>query len=197
MAIPTSGLLESAPGGVTLVRDAGLNTAKASNLAGFLVDTSGNVTVPGTLKVAGAQTGSLVNILDQTTTTALTAAQSGSLVLWDAAAGFTITLPTPAIGLTYEFAVATSVTSSNHKLITSSASIFLYGGLVMTEAADTNAGLGALFNGSSHVACTMNGSTTGGLIGTTFSVTCTSATLWLIEGIVAGSGSLSTPAATS
>lgn len=56
MAVPTSGLLESAMGGLPLVQQFGLNTAKSTNLAGFLVDTSGNTTVPGTLTVTGAAT---------------------------------------------------------------------------------------------------------------------------------------------
>lgn len=49
MAAPTSGLLESAVGGIPLVRDFGLNTAKASNLAGFQVDTSGNPSSNGVI----------------------------------------------------------------------------------------------------------------------------------------------------
>lgn len=151
----------------------------------------------GTFKFpAGATSGQLANVLDQTTTTVLTASQSGSMVLWDAAAGFTITLPAPTIGLQYSFAVATSVTSSNHKLITNTGTVFLYGGVAMGEATGSTT-LEALFNGSSHVSILMNGTTTGGLIGTAFNVTCTSATEWLIEGIVAGSGTLATPASTS
>ena len=52
---PTSGLLETAAGGLPLVRDFGLNTAKASNLAGFQIDTSANVTGAGTI-ASGNQT---------------------------------------------------------------------------------------------------------------------------------------------
>lgn len=55
-APPTSGLLEIAAGGLPLVGISGLNTAKATNLSGFLVDTSGNVTAPGTLAVTGVAT---------------------------------------------------------------------------------------------------------------------------------------------
>lgn len=54
MALPTQGTtLEAA---LPIVQYQGLNTLKASNLAGMLVDTSGNVTVPGTMAVTGAQT---------------------------------------------------------------------------------------------------------------------------------------------
>lgn len=152
----------------------------------------------GTFKFpSGGAVGQVMNIMTQTTTTVLTAAQTGSLVLWNAAAGFTITLPAPVVGLNFSFGVLTSVTSSNHKLITDAGTTFLVGGLVMTESADTNAGLGAAFDGSTDVAVTMNGTTTGGLIGTFFNVYCVAATKWMVEGIVYGSGTLSTPAATS
>jgi hypothetical protein len=54
MALPTTGTtLEAA---VPQVQFNGLNTLKASNLAGFLVDTSGNTTVPGTLAVTSTST---------------------------------------------------------------------------------------------------------------------------------------------
>jgi hypothetical protein len=54
MAAPNYGsTLEGAPGGLPLVSLQGLNTNKAVNFSGFLVDTSGNVTNPGTESVAG------------------------------------------------------------------------------------------------------------------------------------------------
>lgn len=64
MALPQNGTtIEGMAGGVPGVRTFGLNTNQASNLAGFLVDTSGNATLPGTL------TGSYftVNFVGQTT----------------------------------------------------------------------------------------------------------------------------------
>lgn len=196
-AVPTSGLIEG-PGGLPLVRDFGLNTKKASNLAGFLVDASGNVTIPGTLNIAGVQQGQLNNVIDSSAATlTLTAAQSGSTIQLDRAAGTTVTLPAPVIGLNYSFLVQTSVTSNNHKVITDAGTTLILGGVVMTEAADTNAGLGALFNGTTHISILMNGTTTGGLIGTAFNMTCVTATQWYIEGIVAGSGTLATCASTS
>lgn len=141
-------------------------------------------------------TGALNTVTALTTTAALTAAQSGSIILWNAAAGFTITLPAPVVGLQYTLAVQVSVTSSSHKIITNAASVFLLGGVLMSEAAGTTNLIG-LADGAASRAVTMNGTTTGGLIGTTFNLYCISATQWLLEGIVAGSGTLATPIATS
>lgn len=100
MAVPTSGLLEKAPGGLPLVRDFGLNTAKASNLAGFLVDTSGNITVPGTFAVTGVTTFSAPTINKRTASainssaTATAAQVATGYITSTSAAPTTITLPT-------------------------------------------------------------------------------------------------------
>lgn len=192
MAKPAGGLIEGV-GGIPLVQQYGsFNTNKPVNFSGFQVDTSGNVTLPGTA------IGGKSNFIDSNAATlTLTAAQSGSLVGLDRAAGTTVTLPAPAVGLNFNFTVITSVTSNNHKVITDAGTTLILGGVIMTEAADTNAGLGSLFNGTTHISILMNGTTTGGLIGTTFNLTCVTATQWAISGIVAGSGTLATCASTS
>lgn len=100
MAAPTSGLLETAMGGVPLVAQSGLNTAKASNLAGFTVDTSGNTVVPGTLTVTGVTTFNSGNVAKHTasainvTGTATAAQVATGYITSTSAAAVTITLPT-------------------------------------------------------------------------------------------------------
>lgn len=131
----------------------------------------------------------------------LTAAQTGATALFNAAAGFTFTLPAPIPGLRFRFLVTVTNTSSNHKIVTNSASVFLKGSIQMFVE-DTTPGANPgpkdfLFNGTTHVACTMNGSTTGGLHGTWIEVEAISTTQWMIRGIVKGSGTIATPAATS
>lgn len=133
--------------------------------------------------------------------TTLTAAQSGATFCWDAAAGFTVTLPAPVVGLVFDLVVTVTNTSSNHKVITDAATTFLKGS-VLQAVEDTTPAAGAgpkdfLFNGSTHVACTMNGTTTGGLFGTRMRVQCISATVWYVTGYVKASGTIATPAATS
>ena len=134
----------------------------------------------------------------------LTAKESGALVVFDVAAGAVVTLPTPVAGMTFDFVVTTTITSNNAKIITNSSSVFLLGE-VLTYTTATASPAGFAFNGSTHVACTMNGTTTGGIIGTkvtvtalpTTSATSTASTQWFIEGTVVGSGTIATPAATS
>jgi hypothetical protein len=130
-------------------------------------------------------------------TVTLTAAQTGSTVLMDRAAGIVFTLPTAAAGLAFDFYVTTAVTSNAYKVITSVGTELLIGGLLSddTDSSDALAMFNA--NGSSHIAVSMNGTTTGGLVGTRIRVTCLSATKWFVEGTVYGSGTVATPFATS
>jgi hypothetical protein len=129
-------------------------------------------------------------------TRTLTAKESGALCLFDRAAGVVYTLPAPVVGMEFEFATTVTITSNAAKVITNSASVFLLGvvNIILVAAATT---LAAAFNGTTHVAISSNGTTTGGVIGDRFKVTALSSTQWAITGIVSGSGSLATPAATS
>ena len=127
--------------------------------------------------------------------------QSGAVVLMDSAAGIVFTLPAAKVGLKYTFVVSTSVTSNSYKVITSSASQFLQGTILMgLEATTPSATAGPkLFsgNGTTHVAITQNGTTTGGLKGTKIVVECISSTVWNVSGTILGSGIIVTPFATS
>lgn len=126
----------------------------------------------------------------------LTVKESGALVLLDAAAGFTVTLPPPTVGAFFEFMTTVTVTSGTSKVITDAATTFLLGE-VLTYTTATASPAGFAFNGSTHVAIGMNGTTTGGIIGTRFKVEALSSTVWAITGVVVGSGTIATPAATS
>lgn len=122
--------------------------------------------------------------------------ESGARACFDLAAGVVYTLPAPVQGMQFEFYSTVTITSNSAKIITNAATVFLLGE-VFTYTTATASGAGFAFNGSTHVACTMNGTTTGGIIGTRILVTALSATQWMIEGQIVGSGTIATPAATS
>ena len=136
-------------------------------------------------------------VADTGATRSITAGESGSLFLMNRAAGQVYTLPVAPVGFYVDFAVTTSVTSNSYKVITGAGTELLIGGIISDDTDSSNAV--AIFdaNGSTHVACTMNGTTTGGLVGTRLRFTCLSATRWLVEGKVNGSGTVATPFATS
>jgi hypothetical protein len=123
--------------------------------------------------------------------------ESGALCMLDKADGMTWTLPTPKEGAQFEFFTNVGVSGGTIKVVTNSASVFLIGN-VLSYTVATASPAGFNFNGTTHVAIAMQtGGTYGGLVGTRFTVTAISTTQWLITGVLIGSGSLVTPAATS
>ena len=190
-----SNLLEN---NLPVVESDGLNTNKAVTFGGALT-VAGATIFNGSVTMNGSKVGGTKNVIIGGAT--LTAAQSTSLVVFDTAAGELYTLPAPVAGLTFDFFVETTVTSSNHKVITNAGTVFLvgaisYGILDTTPGANPGPKFTAA-NGTTHLAITMNGTTTGGLFGTYFNVTCISSTLWTISGLVIASGTISTPFTTS
>lgn len=124
-------------------------------------------------------------------TRTLVAKESGSLCLFDVATGNAYTLPTPVEGMQFEFLTTVAVTSNAQSVTTAAATQFLLGAVNNSKlAAGTD-----IFqaNGTSHVTISMSGSTTGGLIGSTFTVTAISTTQWVIAGSLVGSGTLADP----
>lgn len=123
----------------------------------------------------------------------LLAKESGAIVLLDIATG-TWTLPTPVIGMNFEF--RTTVTATAQKILTNLSTEFLLGALTVGTIATASAGSFAA-NGSTIRSWTSNGTTQGGLAGDKFTVTAISATQWLIEGFLVGSGTIVTGFATT
>jgi hypothetical protein len=126
--------------------------------------------------------------------------ESGALVVFDIATGATVTLPEAEEGIQFEFLVKTTIASGSAKVITGAADDFLVGAI--SFAGDANTTLTTTIsafaaNGSTHVAITSNGTTTGGKAGTSFKVTAIDSALWGISGVEVGSGSVATPFATS
>jgi hypothetical protein len=130
-------------------------------------------------------------------TRTLLAKESGSLCLFDRAAGNVYTLPAPVEGMQFEFSTTVAVTSNAAKVITNSASVFLIGSLMGGSLTVADSGDVFQGNGTTHVAVSMSGTTTGGLIGGSMKFTAISSTQWLVEGDFVGSGTLADPFATS
>lgn len=136
-------------------------------------------------------------ISGQGATRTLNELESGSVCLFDRAAGIVYTLPTAKPGAHFDFIVTTSVTSNAAKVITGAGTELLIGGYTNVDTDTSNAVAVFDGNGSTHVSVSMNGTTTGGLLGTKLRFTCLSSTRWMVEGIVRGSGTVATAFATS
>lgn len=126
----------------------------------------------------------------------LTSKEAGALCLYDASTTVTYYLPTPVIGMRFNFFTTVSVVASDvHKLRCTTGS-FLLGALTVGTIATASAA-GVAANGTTHLGMSSNGSTTGGLIGSYFEITALSTTQWAIEGFLIGSSTVATPFVTS
>ena len=137
-------------------------------------------------------------ISGQGATRTLNELESGSICLFDRAAGIVYTLPTtPTPGTYFDFIVVTTITSNAAKIITGSGTELLIGNIMNVDTDTSNAVAAWTGNGSTHISVSMNGTTTGGIRGMRLRFTCLSSTQWIVDGIVAGSGVVATPFATS
>ena len=136
-------------------------------------------------------------IKEAVATRTLLAKESGALCCFDRAAGVVYTLPAPAVGMQFDFLVTTAVTSNAHKVITNAGTVFLVGGIIMGDVTVAQSGDYFEANGTTHVAISAAGSTTGGLLGERYKVTCINSTQWAIHGVCHGAGTLADPFATS
>ncbi len=136
-------------------------------------------------------------VVTVTSNTTLKAEQSGALVLLGVASGATLTLPAPSEGMQFDVSVSVSRTSNSYKIITNSASVFLLGAYMAGDATIATSGDVFTLDGSTHVALTIDGDTKGGLVGGHLRFTCISSTQWYVEGLVVGTGTMATAAATS
>lgn len=115
--------------------------------------------------------------------------ESGALCVAGALTGQVWRLPTPAVGMWFEFFNTIANTSLEMKVTTrDTATQFLLGSVIqasetLTQSMDVFTADGT----SNHVDISQNGTTTGGEVGNYFSVTAISATQWLIRGVLQNS----------
>lgn len=136
-------------------------------------------------------------------TRTLAASTSGSVNLFDAATSIAYTLPAPVVGLYYDFLWTVLETGGQaHNIVTDAGTTFLAGYIHMISDVNVTPSAtlgpkGFAGDGSSHVKVTMNGTTTGGGVGTLLRATCISTTVWHVSGVVRSpSGTIATPFST-
>ena len=123
-------------------------------------------------------------------TLAPTAATSSTHYVLSKADGITVTLPAAAtamIGAKYKFTIATTVTSVGYIINTTGSDVFVGGihGVISVINATNDAIFGT---STANKTITLNGTTTGGLIGGWIEVVCISATQWAVSGVTLGTG---------
>lgn len=139
---------------------------------------------------AGSVSGWTQPVIPTGATIAPTAAQSGSIISFGATGGSVVTLPAPVVGMWFDLVITVSNTSASNEIRTNAGSVFLLG--AVEHSASGIAPLTFWADGTATQAIKMNGSTTGGLIGSKFKVTCVTATQWSISGTNLGTATMST-----
>lgn len=115
---------------------------------------------------------------------------AGTVVNVSAAAGLTLTLPaSTGKGDEYSVFVLTTVTSNGYIIKVANATDIFAGAVgVSTDAAGVT-----ILAGTTDDTITMNGSTTGGLIGSNIRIKDVSAGFWQVSGFLVSTGAEATP----
>ena len=118
--------------------------------------------------------------------------ESGMLCMFDRAAGIVYTLPAnPIVGTYFDFAVSVSVTSNAYSVDTGISTNYMGGGLsAQSDVVEISEWFQA--TAASTVSIDLNATVKCGLIGGHFRCTAISTTVWQVEGLVIGSGTLET-----
>lgn len=169
------------------------STSTGAFTTNFDVDTSGNVSGTGTLKLTGAA--NIVSDYESITaaTKTLTAADSGTVYGFNRAAGIVVTLPTPAAGITYTFLVETTFTGAGQiKTATTDGTDGFLGTAFLFdtgEIGETDNFHPAASNDIIDLGQVEQGWLTGGFI----RLTGVNTTTWFVEAFLMGDGTLATP----
>jgi hypothetical protein len=139
--------------------------------------------------LAGFITGTDVNSTVTTATLAVTSDYNGQTINLSRAAGAVVTLPA-ATGskATYTFVIATAVTSNSYVIQVANSTDTFNG---LASVGGTTGGVFSTLAVSDTL--TMNGTTTGGLVGSYVEVTDIAAGEYLISAALVGSGTAATP----
>ena len=138
-----------------------------------------------TFSATGTRAGQGIGVV----TYQLSVAQSGALVIFADITGGIVILPTPVKGCWFEFMVELARTSNATTIRTKDAAAeSLLGSVISGSETVGEANDVFTANGSTHDKISMNGTTTGGEVGSRFVLTALSTTQWLIKGVNQGSG---------
>jgi|TARA_R100000781_G_scaffold72880_2_gene45561 hypothetical protein len=170
-----------------------VTAATGAETTNFDVDSSGNVTGTGTMKMTGAT--NLVKDYESITaaTKTVTSADSGTVYGFNRAAGIVVTLPTPAAGLNYTFLVETTFTGAGQiKTATTDGTDGFLGTAFLFdtgEIGETDNFHPASSNDIIDLGQIEQGWLTGGFI----KLTGVNTTTWFVEAFLMGDGTLATP----
>jgi hypothetical protein len=114
---------------------------------------------------------------------------AGAVVNVNNTTGFAVTLPAATgTGDVYTLFYVATVSSGNHTVVRAGSDVIIGGVGLSTDIAGT-----AMIAGSTTATITMNGSTTGGVVGSWLQFTDASSGKWLLNGFLCCTGTEATP----
>jgi len=127
----------------------------------------------------------------------LTQSESGSVFLFDRAAGIIYTLPSAVVGLKYKFWTTVTLTTNTYAIICQVGD-FLLGSIMVADDANAAESDTYFGNGTTHTGVSSNDTETGGLVGGWMEVECLTTSIWMLKGVLqaAGGATVATPLTT-
>jgi hypothetical protein len=141
-------------------------------------------------KIAEAK--SEIILADEETLT-LTADDSGKTIVLDKADGVAVALPITEVGLKFKFVVKTTVTSVGYILTAGKATDLFIGAVTMVDTDSSDTFTDQVPDVTNDDVMTLNGSTTGGLIGSYFELECIAETRWWVSGVLRHTSNVANP----
>lgn len=126
-------------------------------------------------------------------TVTLTQAQCGGIFAMDRASGTAYTLPAPLVGCTFDFIYTVAQTSLVNEIETDALTTFIQGAPLVSGT--TTAAFAC--TATTAVSIKSNDTTTGGLLGGHLRFVALTTTLWQVDGLLVGSGTVGTPCSAS
>ena len=111
----------------------------------------------------------------------LTRSESGSVFLFDRAAGIIYTLPSAVVGLKYKFWTTVTLTTNTYAVICQTGD-FMLGSIMVADDAVAAEADTYFADGASHTGWSSNKTVTGGLVGGWADVECITSTIWMLRG---------------
>lgn len=169
--------------GTTWGGNTGNKNVYIANSSGTNAVTVGNSAGTGSIALQSPIT-YRINTLTVTTTTILSAADSGKIIFLSRANGTIITLPIASAGLNFTFIVKTPLSSGSYVIQGATPADLFYGGVVAIGVAGPTAQTQSP-NGTTQYKMTLVFNDSGGQVGTEVKMVSSGANVWVVGGTTA------------
>ena len=123
----------------------------------------------------------------------LTNDDSGKTIVLAKADGVAVALPVAEVGVKFKFVVTVTVTSVGYILTAGKTTDLFIGAVTMVDTDTSDTHTDQVPDVTNDDVMTLNGVTTGGLIGSYFELECIAANRWWVNGVLRHTSNVATP----